>query len=184
MCCVSSQPGSTLVAVQPSAASPCLRSGSGLITMTNRSQEEPRTCHQIAADSDGIRFTSCKESLYISLNYHRSSSGTVHAKSIWALSRADECHCFCEAEIREWYDEKGDCWSISKDAKVEFGTRGEVVAFFDSPTNKTDPWHGYPIGGRRGLPVHRRPPDKLIEEWHRSGWISYVVYSRLIGGRL
>lgn len=150
------------------------------------SQAEPavRTCSKTSVTSDGIQFISCKDSPYISLNYHRSSTGTIHKKSIWILSPADECHAFCKAEMGNWRDVGGDYWAISSDGQIEFGTRGERVAFFDSPQNITDPWHGYPVGGKKGLPTRKRPPDNVIELWYRTGWITYVTYSRLIGGRL
>lgn len=143
-----------------------------------------RVCRQTRVTADGIEFVSCNDSLYISLNYHRSVTSTTHRKSIWILSRPDECHTFCEAELRSWQDAKGDYWAISEDGKIEFGTLSERVAFFDSPQNVTDPWHGYPVSGRKGMPSRRRPPDIIIELWHSTGWISYVTYARLIGGRL
>jgi hypothetical protein len=143
-----------------------------------------RSCHQVAVTADGITFLSCKANLYISLNIHRSATSTKHDKSIWDVSRPDECHTFCNAELGGWIDSEGDYWSISKDGATVLGTRGERVAFFDSPVNQTDPWHGYPVGGRRGLPTVRRPPDDIIRLWFETGWISYVTYSRLMGGRL
>lgn len=143
-----------------------------------------RSCRQVAVRSDGVDFLSCKDSPYISLNYHRSKGRTKHAKSLWRISRPEECHTFCEAELGNWVDSVGNYWSISRDAMIELGKLGERVAFFDSPQNNGDPWHGYPVGGRRGVPVHRRPPDSLLEVWLHTGWISYVTYSRLMGGRL
>ncbi len=81
-------------------------------------------------------------------------------------------------------DLDGNCWYTSRDAEVELGTRGERVAFFDAPVNETDPWHGYPIGGRQGLPSSHRPPDVVIQNWYDSNWISYTIFLRLMSGRL
>jgi hypothetical protein len=151
--------------------------------MTNGDESE-RTCHQEAVTRDGINYISCKGSRYLSLNYHRSPSGTTHLKSIWLIERADECHTFCEAEIFKWSDSEGNYWSVSKDAQVELGTRGERVAYFDKPQNSGEPFHGYPVGGRRGLPSIRKPPNDILGLWMETGRISYVTYSRLMGGRL
>jgi hypothetical protein len=151
--------------------------------MTNDDKSE-RTCHQVEVTSDGINFITCKGSRYVSLNYHRSSSGTSHQKSIWLIARADECHTLCLAEIFGWLDSDGNYWSTSKDAQVELGTRGERVAFFGRPQNAGDPFHGFPVGGRHGLPAMRKPPSDMIKLWMDAGWISYVMYSRLMGGRL
>jgi hypothetical protein len=152
--------------------------------MPEPEKKNARNCRQTTVESNGIMFLSCKGSKYISLNYHRSASRTRYPKSIWKISRPDECHTLCEAEIGNWQDKHGNYWSISRDGQIELGTRGERVAFFDSPQNKTDPWHGYPVGSRRGLPIQRRPPDDLLKAWHDSNWISFTTYSRLITGRL
>jgi hypothetical protein len=143
-----------------------------------------RTCRQVKVTPDGIDFMSCKDTPYTSLNCHRAESGTQHPKSIWAIAVQEECHRFCEAEIFDWSDSDGNYWSISKDGEIELGTRGERLAYFNAPQNERDPWHGYPVGGRRGLPTVRRPPKAIIERWWQTGWIKYVTYSRLMGGRL
>lgn len=143
-----------------------------------------RTCHKTAVTSDGIEYASCSQSSYLSRNDHRSATGTKNQKSIWSISRPDECHAFCRAELQQWSDKDGDYWAVAKDGSEDFGTRGERVAFFDSPVNESDPWHGYPVGGKRGLPIRRSPPDELIQRWYDSKQISYVTFSRLMEGRL
>ena len=152
--------------------------------MSNNSTPASRSCRKIAVTGDGIEFISCAKSLYLSRHDHRSVTGTKNPKSIWQLSRANECHTFCGAQLQQWSDKDGDYWAVARDGQEDFGTRGERVAFFDAPVNNTDPWHGYPVGGKRGLPIQRTPPDELIERWYNNGWISYVTFSRLMGGRL
>jgi hypothetical protein len=149
-------------------------------------KEPERVCRQIEANKDGILFRSCNASTYISLNVHRSASGTRHAKSLWTISRDDECHMFCEAEWSNWSDGKGNYWAISKDGQVVIGKQGERVAFFDGPGNVLDPWHGYPVGppSKTGVPTTRRPPKELIDRWMDSGWIKYVTYARLMSNRI
>lgn len=80
-------------------------------------------------------------------------------------------------------DGNGDYWAVAEDGAKSFGTLGERAAFFDAPVNDADPWHGYPVGGKRGLPMRRRPPDDLLKRWHDSGRIAYTTYSRMLGGR-
>jgi hypothetical protein len=100
------------------------------------------------------------------------------------IGRPDECHYFCIGNLSSWNDKDGNCWAISKDAQNILGTRGERVAFYQTPGNNRDPWHGYPVGGRRGLPIRRRPPDDVLRQWRDMGWITKVTFDRLIGGRL
>jgi hypothetical protein len=138
----------------------------------------------MAVTNVGIEFSSCAESPYLSRNDHRSATGTKNPKSIWQLDRQSECHTFCEAELRQWSDKAGDYWAVAGEGQENFGTRGERVAFFDAPVNSGDPWHGYPVGGKRGLPIQRRPPDDIIERWYNAKRISYVTFSKLMGGRL
>ncbi|MGH9198401.1 MAG: hypothetical protein ACRD1T_22040 [Acidimicrobiia bacterium] len=122
-------------------------------------------CTKKGVDSSGVHYLSCSGTLYLSLNYHRGSGKGRPGKSLWAIARNDECHTFSEAEIGKWSDEQGDYWAVSLDAKVELGKNGERLAFFDAPINIVDPWHGYPVSGRRGSPIHRRPPDALVGRW-------------------
>jgi hypothetical protein len=60
------------------------------------------------------------------------------------------------------------------DGEMDFGTHGERVAFFWEPKNDRDPWHGFPVAGRRGLAFNRKLPDELIERWHADGLISFT----------
>lgn len=140
-------------------------------------------CQQVQVDADGIRFTSCSDSEYISLHYHRSSSGTKAKKSCWIITRIDECHSFCDAEINQWIDPQGNLWFISEDAEVILGASTERIAFFDKPVNGGDPWHGYPVTSRRGF-GHAKPPQILLDRWLKDGRISSVIYDRIMGGRI
>jgi hypothetical protein len=133
----------------------------------------------------GVLFEACDYSPYKSLDTHRSTSGTKHPKSIWnpEVSRAEECHTFCGAKLQEWHDKNGDCWAIARDGQVDFGTHEERVAFFWAPKNTTDPWHGFPVGGRRGLSFKRKPPDELVQRWYDTGVISFEKYIKLLKDR-
>lgn len=141
-------------------------------------------CRRAIVGTEGITYNTCAQGTYLSLNYHRRRMSLKRPKSLWEVARRVECHTFCNAQLERWYDAQGNAWSVTEDESVPLGTRGECVAFFDEPTNPTDPWHGYPVGGRRGLPTVRRPPDELIKRWLDDKWISYVLYQRLLGDRV
>lgn len=143
-----------------------------------------RRCKRIRTDTAGILFSSCGQTSYLSMDVHRAMSATRHQKSVWAITRPDECHVFCVAEGANWLGTDGNCWAISPDGEVSFGTRGERMAFFWSPANATDPWHGFPVGGRRGMRFKKSPPDELVEQWHKEGLISYTTFSRIVTRRV
>jgi len=133
----------------------------------------------------GILFKTCDDSSYKSLDAHRSESGTRHQKSIWNddLSRNDECHTFCEANIEQWHDKDGNCWSVVTGKTVYFGTRKEWVAFFWMPQNDVDPWHGFPVSRTGKVPFLRKLPDELVERWRQNSRIDFTMQLRLLQGR-
>lgn len=147
-------------------------------------EESLRTCERARVDTDGISYISCSETSYLSLNYHRSQTSTKHEKACWDVPREDECHCFCESEIHQWVDPKGNLWYVSDGGSVILGKDGERLAFFDEPENDGDPWHGFPVSGRRGGAKRLRPPQSVLDKWLSSSRISKVMYDRIMTGRI
>jgi|SwirhisoilCB2_FD_contig_61_10275224_length_763_multi_3_in_0_out_0_1 hypothetical protein len=143
-----------------------------------------RRCQQGNRNSDGLEFTACEGTPYLSLDAHRSLSGTRHLKSIWNLSRPDECHVFCAARLGKWADAVGNYWAVAKDGEGNFGDSRERMAFFPVPTNVTDRWHGFPVGRKRGLLFWRDPPADLVQRWTAQGRISRVTRARIIQRKL
>ena len=144
-----------------------------------------RTCEQTQVDESGIHYRSCGNSHYLSLNYHRSHSGTRDKKSVWAIPRPQECHTFCTAEAESWIDGRGNYWAVAATEDENLGEDGERVAFFENPNNPNNPWHGFPVGRRRGKghPYRDSPPDDLVLKWRSSGRISYVEQQRILTRR-
>ena len=150
---------------------------------TTPAAKHPMNCKRLSADNSGVRYKACDASDYISLHYHRSASGTKHDKSLWAVAPPDECHTFCNARLEHWFDQDGNAWSVNEEKDAALGTRGELVAFFENPGNPSGEWHGFPVGGRRGLPTKKQPPDELLAKWRDDDWISYTTYQRILEGR-
>lgn len=142
-----------------------------------------RSCKQTKVDNDGIHFASCQRTSYLSLNYHRSRTSTTNQKSLWQISREDECHTFCTAESKVWRDPQGNYWSVADSKASDFGTMGERLAFFPLPSNAEDSWHGFPVTTRRGVASNKWPPDDLVDKWHESGRISYTESQRILTRR-
>lgn len=146
--------------------------------------QSQRKCKYVKQTGDGTLFESCSNTSYNSIFKHRSASGTKHDASIWSISVPDECHTFCVAEVNNWVDKNGNLWSVAEKDSPPYGTRGEILAFFWSPGSNPDPWHGYPVGGGKGLKNRRYPPDDVVEEWGSSGRISFTRQTRILTRRL
>lgn len=168
-----------------SAPDPGPLAAAAIIAIRSREGEDvTRQCRRVAVHGENVEYESCLGTGYLSLGYHRSKAPKKHPKALWAIPRADECHTFCTSEGHGWSDDNGDCWAVAMDARRELGRNGERVAFFPEPTNDHDPWHGYPVSGRRSAPNRRRPPDGVVNQWYQEGWITFTTHARLIGGRL
>jgi hypothetical protein len=153
------------------------------MTASDGSASAPRACRRVKANKHGVEYVTCDD--YQSMNYHHSPSGTRHPKSIWLLSRADECHTFCKARLGDWADERGNYWAVAKDGEEQdYGTRRERMAFFPVPSNAADPWHGFPVGGKDGLPFDHEPPDLLVQRWEDEKRIKYTTAARIRRGVL
>ncbi len=142
-----------------------------------------KNCHRVQASGSDVEYESCYGTPYLSLGYHRTPASTAHPKSLWVISRPDECHTFCTSERHDWVNDDAR-WSVSKDAQRKIGAGGERLAYFPSRSNDHDPWHGYPVSGKRSAPHRRRPPDAIVQQWYAQGWISFTTHERLLGGRL
>lgn len=114
---------------------------------------------------------------YQSLHYHRTRASRQD-KSHWNLSAGDECHSFCESTDHGWTDSTGSRWYVDANGK-EIGTSHERVATFPAPSNTTDPWHGYPVSGRRGADMSRPVPAEILEIWSTQGTVKRELLAKL-----
>lgn len=152
--------------------------------MTTSATASTRSCSQTAVVADGIQFSSCQATPYLSINYHRSASGTKSEKALWNIARPEECHVFCTAEFHSWQDWLGNHWAVAASGEPDYGTQRERLAYFPKPANSADTWHGYPVDSRRGSKLrHAPPPDDLVRKWHESGRISFVDQQRILRRR-
>jgi hypothetical protein len=154
------------------------------MTVADDPESAPRRCRQGNRNKDGLEFTACEGTPYLSLDAHQSFSGTKHPKSIWNLTRPDECHTFCQARLQGWKDARGNYWAVARDEDKDFGYRSERMAYFPVPANETDTWHGFPVGRKNGLQFRRQPPPDLVQRWRDEGRISRVTRARINQGHL
>lgn len=144
-----------------------------------------RRCERVEKNSDGVLFSACDQTPYLSTDYHHSAGGSSKRKSLWAIARPDECHTFCSAKTEAWLANDGNLWAVAEEGGPAFGTLNERLAFFWAPSNETDPWHGHPVGlSRNSLPFRKFPPDELVKSWHESGIINFTTMRRIVKRRI
>lgn len=110
--------------------------------------------------------------------YHNKTASRKDEKTTWLLKQGEQFEVFRLADEGHWYAKKpSGLFSILENGKEVFGVNGERIAFFPSPRNSNDPWHGYPVG-----PGYT--PDDIADKWFRNNVIDRIQHNRLIGGRL
>lgn len=130
--------------------------------------------------ADGISFgPTTNGTHYISLYYHRHTSGGRPDKNYWhyAFLPPAEYSLFSDSEDGEWSDGAGHFWGVRDQGKLELGLRGERLAKFPCPSNNSDPRHGYPVSPQ--LRATDTPPDDVIQKW-----IDDNVIGRTFGARI
>lgn len=123
---------------------------------------------------------------YRPAEYHGVKARKKKGKTRWAHPAPAEYHVFNLADEhkdepqedglidRRWVNDDGDgLYSLVDDCRVILGKDNEErFAFFPTPMNDNDSWHGYPLDGSC-------IGEKLIEYWHDRKIISDSTYLRL-----
>lgn len=113
--------------------------------------------------------------MYLSMYIHR---GNLRGRSQWHIPPGREFTIFVAADDGNWRDVKGNYWGVDGLGAATIGTRGERLSKFPQTTNKTDPWHGYPVSpledGDRSA-----PSDDLVEMWIENNIVSKTTGRRI-----
>ena len=122
--------------------------------------------------------------------YHGVAAKRKKQKARWAYTSSCEYYVFNLADEhdnsidengiqdKKWMNDDGrGLYSLVDDCKERLGQEGERLAFFPTPVNANDPWHGYPIDSTN-------VGDNLILHWYRKKVISETTYLRLMRHRL
>ena len=79
-----------------------------------------------------------------------------------------------------WYcGRSSGLFSIVQDGELVLGEGGERLAFFPTPSNARDPWHGFPVSSS-----DKQPSPAVIDRWMNDQIMSEHVRRKLEGGRL
>lgn len=77
------------------------------------------------------------------------------------------------SDVKWMNDDDSGLYSIVNQGRDKLGENGERLAFFPTPSNPTDPWHGYPVDS---LNIK----DKLIDHWYKIGIVDRRIYQKLL----
>lgn len=141
------------------------------------------TCRFVEVKNVEHHYKSCQDIRYLCHPHHRSPS-FQGKKSQWKLVRSDECHTFCKAVTLGTSEPSGGLWYISGGGKDILGEAQERMAYFESPPNNQEPWHGYPVGGTRKRAAAHRPPSEVVKRWQESARIPRHVADKIRRGVL
>lgn len=127
---------------------------------------------------------------YHPMPYHGCNARPKKGKTRWDHPAAAEYHVFNLADEhsdkkedngdvdKRWMNDDGSgLYSMVNGCSEPLGKDEERLAFFPTPQNENDPWHGYPIGCDD-------IGDNLIEHWHDAKLIDDTAYSRLLRRKL
>jgi len=130
--------------------------------------------------TNGLYGPTARGHYYKPLRYHGRSAQPRAGKSRWCIKEGEQYLVFRPASEGDWSSERcAGLFGIMRNGSVVLGSEGQRLAFFPEPTNKTDPWHGYPA-----TCADRQPGTDLIDRWASSGIITEHVRRKLEGGRL
>lgn len=114
---------------------------------------------------------------YKPISYHGSTTHGTRGgrKTRWKIPQNGQYYVFNYADEREWMDKLADgLFSFCEGCKMVLGENGERLAFFKTPSNKSDPWHGYPVFSEEMEDL------SLVETWAEQGEVDETIKQRLL----
>ena len=134
-----------------------------------------------AVMTGGVFPPNAKGHSYMPMPYHASHTHGTRGgkKNLWSIPLNGEYYVFNYGDLRDWIDTVANgIVSFLDGCNEVIGKGGEKLAFFPTPTNPTDPWHGYPISSEEIL------DKKLAESWFNQGYITISTKQRILRGDL
>lgn len=96
---------------------------------------------------------------------HNQNAEPKKDKTRWCISEPHQYCVFEEGDNNNWQSSDGILGMDINDKKLNvLGEDGEKIAFFPTPKNVSDPWHGYPEKTKRLDDSFDFIFEKLLEE--------------------
>ena len=117
---------------------------------------------------------------YMPMSYHNPTAGRRKNKSRWILDPGQQYNVFELADTplgdkANWMnDDDSGLYAMIDSCQTILGKNNEErLAFFPTPRNAADPWHGYPTDSSN-------LGDELIDFWFQHQLIDPITYTRLM----
>lgn len=129
----------------------------------------------------GVYPPNAKGHSYQPMPYHGAHTHSTRGgrKKLWSIPQNGQYYVFNIGDLNNWIDNIAHgIVSFLNGCNVVIGKDGQRLAFFPTPTNPTDPWHGYPICS------DEIEDDALVESWYNNGFITLTIKQRILRGDL
>lgn len=134
----------------------------------------------VARGANGLFGPTNKNHYYSPAYYHSKNAAYNQNKTRWSIKKPDEYFVFKLADEENWHCSVWDgLFSVLEKGKFIVGEGGEVLSFFPTPSNVSDPWHGFPVKSSS-----KRPDSALLERWVKEKVIDYSARIRIERGVL
>jgi len=111
--------------------------------------------------NNGLFGPTSENNYYKPIYYHNKNAVNNSNKSKWILKDGEQYEVFRLSDEGKWKcDENDGLFSILMNGNEILGQNEERIAFFRTPQNISDPWHGFPI-----YSSDFEPSAKLIDKW-------------------
>lgn len=113
--------------------------------------------------------------------YHNQTAKSRNDKEKWCIKEDEQYKVFytaAEDKINPaWFCEKNQAlFSVVDNAKKILGSNDERIGKFKLPSNKSDPWHGYPVEAKEDW---NTPSDRLLDLWEEYDIINGTTRRRI-----
>lgn len=124
---------------------------------------------------------------YQPVSYHNPTAKKREDKNRWILAQSEQYEVFEVADTPDGVAGGRCCW-MNDDGKGLYSMldgcdyvlgkdNDERLAYFPTPPNEQDAWHGYPTDSEK-------IGDDLVEYWRQRQLISEITYKRLLAHEL
>lgn len=135
---------------------------------------------KVKLNKDGLFGPTTMSHFYKPIHYHNKAALANSNKTKWVLKQDEQFEVFKISDEAEWLcPTNRGLFSILTNGEVVLGSNEERLSFFPTPSNQSDPWHGYPVESGE-----YEPCSELIEKWLKNSVIDNRIHIKILRGQL